>query len=116
VLDRSLWSIPDRGVLVTAAAVLFAGRRSYAQARWLEVTVVGSVLERIGIVATAFIAFLALFPYYGADTDPPQHFSVFDNRVPAGPDGGPWLAAGVGLTTLVVLELVRRRAHRSSKT
>jgi len=72
-----------------------------------------SVLERIGIVAMAFVAFLALFPYYGADTDSPQNFSVFNNRVPAGPDGGPWLAAGVGLVTLVVLELVRRRVHRS---
>jgi MYXO-CTERM domain-containing protein len=78
--------------------------------------VLGVVLERIGIVATAFVAFLALFPYYGWDTDPPQHFSVFNNRVPAGPDGGPWLAAAVGLVTLVVLELVRRRVHRSSET
>ena len=75
----------------------------------------GSVLERIGTVATAFIAFLVVFPYYGIDTDPPQHFSVFDNRVPAGPDSGPWLAAAIGLTTLVVLELVRRRVHRSTR-
>jgi MYXO-CTERM domain-containing protein len=78
--------------------------------------VLGSVLERIGIVATACIAFLALFPYYGVDTDPPQNFSVFNNRVPAGPDGGPWLAAGVGLITLIALELVRRRVHRTSTT
>jgi MYXO-CTERM domain-containing protein len=78
--------------------------------------VLGSVLERIGILAAAFVAFLALFPYYGSDTMPPQHFSIFNNRVPLGPDGGPWLAAGVGLLTLIALELVRRRMHRHSKT
>jgi hypothetical protein len=82
----------------------------------LEVTLRTAVLERIGIVVIAFAAFLALFPFYGQDSDPPQHFSVFNNRVPAGPDGGPWLAAAVGLVALGILELGLRRLHRSFKT
>ena len=69
----------------------------------------GSVLERIGIVATAIVAFLALFPFAGTYGPPERHFSVFGNRVP---DDSPWIAVGLGELTLVLLELVRRRAHR----
>ena len=70
---------------------------------------VGTVLERVGITATAFLAFLALFPISGVDTDPPEYFSIFGNTVPA---DSPWPAVALGVLTLGALEIVRRRLHR----
>ena len=70
-----------------------------------------TVVERIGVVVAAFLGFLALFPFSGVDTDPPEFLSVYGNRVPT---DSPWLAVGLGVLTLVVLELVRRRMHRDA--
>lgn len=68
-----------------------------------------TVLERIAIVVLAFLVFLAFFPFAGEDA-PGQAFSGYGNRVPT---ASPWLAGGVGVVTLVVLELVRWRIHRN---
>ena len=62
----------------------------------------------ISLVA-GLIVIVALLPWHGVDTDPPQCFSMFDYRVPCGSGlafaAGSAAAGAVGLT----LWLVSRR-------
>lgn len=70
-----------------------------------------TAVERAGILVASFMATLALFPSYGQDNIPTEHFSIYGNPVPG---FSPWPGIGLGLLTLAVLELVRRRVHRDA--
>lgn len=56
--------------------------------------------------AAGIVTFLALFPFSGADTQPPVHYGVFGNRVPT---GNPWLAVVCMIAVAALVLVVRRR-------
>jgi hypothetical protein len=62
----------------------------------------GRVGRALAALLVGFLTFLVLFPFAGNDSDPPQYFSVFGNRVPT---GGPWLAIGFGVGVAVLMWL-----------
>jgi hypothetical protein len=56
------------------------------------------------------VAFVALFPFSGDDSDPQKHRSVFGYDVPV---GGIWLAVGAGLVAAtIVWWALRARSRR----
>ena len=63
-------------------------------------------------VLAGLVAFVALFPFSGDDSDPPSYHSVFGYDVPT---GGVWLALGAGLIVGVLVWTIVGKAGRSDR-
>jgi uncharacterized metal-binding protein len=72
-----------------------------------------SWLRIMVVVVLGVLTFLALFPFYGVDTQPPVHWSVFGNQVPA---DSPWLAVAVGVLVAAVTWVLSGRLRGKGRT
>lgn len=63
-------------------------------------------------IFVGLLVFLLLFPFYGIDVEPVEHYSVFGNRVPS---GSPLLAFAAAILAGGVAWVLTRPSHSAQR-